>query len=201
MPVVKISKAAAEKNATDLLKATGEMIRESGIAAASVAQIAARVGLTHGAIYRHYMSKDDLAAAAITADFAAVTTGLEALADKGATLRTYFTGYLDPDHRDYFMRGCPVAPLAAEIARADTRVQSAFRHGLDANIAAIARLSGIADPAAATRYASFALATLSGAMSMARATKPADGDLSNAILAAALEGLLADPRLPPATTA
>jgi TetR/AcrR family transcriptional regulator, transcriptional repressor for nem operon len=196
--MVKVSKKIAEKNAADLVKATGETIRENGIAAASVVQIAARVGLTHGAVYRHYVSKDDLAAVAITADFASVTTGLEAMHERGASLRQYFAGYLDPDHRDYFQRGCPVAPLSAEISRAEPKVQLAFLAGLNANIAGIARLSGIADPAAATAYASFALATLSGAMAMARATRPVDAAVSDRILAATLDGLLTDPRLPKA---
>lgn len=193
--MVKISKETAAKNTASLLKATGQMIRENGIAAATVGDIAAKVGLTHGAVYRHFPSKDALTAAAIRADFQVVTDGLAALDARHAELREYFEGYLDPDHRDYFMRGCPVAPLAAEIARVDGPPRTAFCEGLTANIQAIAQLSGISDGEQARSYASFALAALSGAMAMARATKPVDPVLSDSILASALQSLLTDPRL------
>ncbi len=194
--MVKISKETAAKNTAGLLKATGQMIRENGIAAATVADIAAKVGLTHGAVYRHFPSKDALTAAAIQADFKVVTDGLAALDARHGELRDYFVGYLDPDHRDYFMRGCPVAPLAAEIARVGGPPRAAFCDGVTRNIQAIAQLSHIKDAKQAHHYAVFALAALSGAMAMARATKPVNPALSDSILASTLQGLLMDPRLP-----
>jgi|LauGreDrversion4_2_1035121.scaffolds.fasta_scaffold35795_4 TetR/AcrR family transcriptional repressor of nem operon len=194
--MVKVTKDVALQNRESLLQATGQKMRAEGVQAATVAAIAGQVGLTHGAIYRHFESKDALAAAAITADFDKIVGMLDGIREKGGVLGDYFRAYLAADHRDYFVWGCPVAPLAAEVGRTTAPVQAAFAAGLQRNIAAIAALSGIADSADAQRYAVSALATLSGAMAMARATRACDPETSDSILAAALHALLADPRLP-----
>lgn len=194
--MVKVTKDVALQNRESLLQATGQKMRAEGVQAATVAAIAGQVGLTHGAIYRHFESKDALAGAAITADFDKIIGILDGIREKGGVLGDYFRAYLAADHRDYFVWGCPVAPLAAEVGRTAAPVQAAFAAGLQRNIAAIAALSGIADSADAQRYAVSALATLSGAMAMARATRACDPETSDSILAAALHALLADPRLP-----
>jgi TetR/AcrR family transcriptional repressor of nem operon len=201
LPMVKVTKDVALQNRDSLLQAAGQKMRAEGVQAATVAAIAGQVGLTHGAIYRQFESKDALASAAITGDFDKILAVLERIDSAGGSLRDYFRAYLAPDHRDYFVWGCPVSPLAAEMGRAAEAVQAAFAAGLHRNLDAIARLSRIADPVAAQGYAISALATLSGAMAMARATRGCDPHTSDAILTAALEGLLADPRLPKASPA
>lgn len=199
--MVKVNKDVALQHRMSLLQATGQKMRAEGVQAATVAAIAGQVGLTHGAIYRHFESKDALAAAAITADFDKIIAVLDGVREKGGTLGDYFRAYLAPDHRDYFVWGCPVAPLAAEVGRTAAPVQAAFAAGLQRNLQAIAVLSGISDPSDARDYAMSALAALSGAMAMARATRGCDPAMSDSILAAALSGLLADPRLPANRTA
>lgn len=194
--MVKVTKDVALQNRESLLQAAGQTLRAEGVQAATVAAIAGKVGLTHGAIYRQFESKDALAAAAITADFDCILAVLERIDRAGGALAEYFRTYLAPDHRDHFVWGCPVAPLAAEMGRAAEPVQAAFAAGLHRNLEAIARLSRIADPAQAKDFAIFALATLSGAMALARATRGCDPETSTAILEAALRALLADPRLP-----
>jgi TetR/AcrR family transcriptional regulator, transcriptional repressor for nem operon len=193
--MVKITKDASLKIRDDLLQATGQMIRAQGLAVASVAAIAAQAGLTHGAIYRHFPSKDGLAAAAIGRDFDRVVDGLSGIAQRKGKLAEYLTAYLAEDHRDYFFWGCPVAPLAGEMGRNSQTVQAAFCDGLDRNLAAIADLSGIADQTEAVAFAITVLAMLSGAMAMARATKGCNPARSKQILEVTLASLLNDPRL------
>jgi TetR/AcrR family transcriptional regulator, transcriptional repressor for nem operon len=193
--MVKVSKDVSQKNRHDLLQAAGQAMRAQGIFVASVGAIAAEVGLTHGAIYRQFPSKDALAAAAIGTDFDRITALLADISAKGGSLAAYFQAYLATDHRDHFVWGCPVAPLAAEISRSGEQVQTAFAEGLQRNLAAIAELSGIQDPGDAQAYAIYALATLSGAMAMARATRTCQPALSQDILAKTLQSLLGDPRL------
>ena len=194
--MVKVTKDVAQQHRDSLLQAAGQKMRAEGLQAATVAAIAGQVGLTHGAIYRQFESKDALASAAITADFDKIVGVIEGIDSAGGRLGDYFRAYLASDHRDYFLWGCPVAPLAAEMGRAAAPVQAAFAAGLQRNLLAIAKLSRIADPAAAQGYAIAALATLSGAMALARATRACDPHTSDSILAAALQALLADPRLP-----
>lgn len=193
--MVKVTKEAAQKTRQDLVRVAGQTMRAHGVAAASVANIAAEAGLTHGAIYRHFGSKEYIAAAAITADFDTILALLDTIRARGGGLVDYYRAYLASDHRDHFVWGCPVAPLAAEIGRVAGPVQAAFAEGLARNLAAIADLSGIGDPAEARAYAIQALAMLSGAMAMARATRSSDPDTSRLILDKALAALLSDPRL------
>jgi TetR/AcrR family transcriptional repressor of nem operon len=177
------------------LKATGQMMRAQGVSVATVANIAAEAGLTHGAIYRHFPSKDELAAAAISADFDTIVALLDQIAAQGGGLADYYRAYLATDHRDHFVWGCPVAPLAAEIGRTAQPIRVAFAEGLARNLDAIANLSGIADKAEARGYAISALATLSGAMAMARAMRACDPEISQQILDQTLKTLLSDRRL------
>ena len=193
--MVKVTKEAALQNHQDLLRATGQMMRANGVSVATVANIAAEAGLTHGAIYRHFPSKDELAAAAISADFETIVALLTQIRQQGGSLADYYRAYLAADHRDYFVWGCPVASLAAEIGRTSLPVRSAFAEGLARNLDAIATLSGIVNPHAARSYALSALAMLSGAMALARATRACDPETSELVLEEALQTLLADPRL------
>jgi TetR/AcrR family transcriptional repressor of nem operon len=193
--MVKVTKEAAQQNHLDLLQATGQTMREHGVSAATVATIAAQAGLTHGAIYRHFPSKDELAAAAITADFDTIVALLARIGAQGGSLADYYRAYLATDHRDHFVWGCPIAPLSAEISRTAQPVRAAFAEGLARNLNAIADLSGIADPVEARSYAISALATLSGAIAMARATRACAPETSQQVLDEALRTLLADPRI------
>ncbi len=193
--MVKVTKEAAQRNHQLLLQATGQKMRAQGISVATVATIATEAGLTHGAIYRHFPSKDDLAAAAIGADFDTIVALLTKIGAQGGSLADYYRAYLATDHRDHFVWGCPVAPLAAEISRSAPAVKSAFANGLARNLDAIAALSGIADESEARGYAISALAALSGGMAMARATRGCDPETSQQILDQTLKSLLADPRI------
>lgn len=144
-----------------------------------MAQIAAKADLTHGAVYRHFASKDAVLAAAITADFARIVDLLQGITAQGGTEAAYVAAYLATDHRDHFPRGCPAAPLATEISRA----------GLHDNLAALARLTSRNDPAAAQTQSIAHLAALVGAMALARATKATDPALSDHFLTATTQVL------------
>ena len=179
--MVKVSKAVSAANAAEVVKAAGKVMRQVGTGAATMAAIAEKASLTHGAIYRHFDNKDELAAAAITADFDKILHLLAGLRQKGGGVRGYIATYLDVGHRDHFEWGCPVASLAAEIHRDAQPVQAAFCAGLRKNIDAV---SASMNAAATEDEAIFVLAALSGALAMARACSQADPKLSNAILSA-----------------
>ncbi|MFJ7724270.1 TetR/AcrR family transcriptional regulator, partial [Rhodococcus erythropolis] len=60
-----------------ILAAAGELFREHGYHNVSVAQVAAAVGITAPALYRHFKNKPDLL-------YAAVNAGIESLYDRVA---------------------------------------------------------------------------------------------------------------------
>ena len=60
---VSARQARAAKTRADLLMATAKLVAERGYEAASVADIAREAGYTKGALYAHFLTKDDLFAA------------------------------------------------------------------------------------------------------------------------------------------
>jgi TetR/AcrR family transcriptional repressor of nem operon len=62
---MKITKEKSEKNRQDLLEAAARLFCERGVDGTGVADICKKAGLTHGALYSHFESKDDLAAEAL----------------------------------------------------------------------------------------------------------------------------------------
>jgi TetR/AcrR family transcriptional regulator, transcriptional repressor for nem operon len=182
--MVKVTKAVSAANATDVLKAAGQVMRAEGTGAATMASIAAKAGLTHGAVYRHFHNKHALAAAAITADFDRIVTLLQGIALKGGGVASYAKTYLTTGHRDHFDWGCPIAPLASEIHRDEAQVQVAFCEGLNRHIDALMACMSDEKTPEQRRSAIAALAALSGALAMARATKQCDPKLSEEIMTA-----------------
>lgn len=58
-----------------LVEAGARVLREVGLAGATVGRIAAAAGLTHGAVYRHFPSRDALVAEALAESTASLRTG------------------------------------------------------------------------------------------------------------------------------
>ena len=187
--LVKVSKVAARKNHEGILNAAGISIREFGIGEASMANIAKAAGLTHGALYRHFPDKNALVSAAIERGFEKIVDLLTALKHAGQDKAAYIETYLDKDHRDHFVWGCPAAPLAAEMQRLDETIQSAFCTGLNLNLDALVSLSPNKIVQEARQDAISTLSALIGAMALARATRRTDPHLSDEILETVREQL------------
>lgn len=180
-----------------IVRAAAARLREQGGDRVSVAQVMADAGLTHGAFYAHFASKQALLAEAVNTMFAAphpINSGLaDALANPPAEvragLRAFLAGYLSNAHRDNPGDGCPLPALAADVARAEPELRTAFVHGLAAMQArleqVLARI-GIADAGA---EASSLVAQLAGALALARAVGP--GPQSDRILQSNLRALFA----------
>ena len=173
---MKVSKSVTQENRAAVINAAGVFMRAQGVGAASMAAIAAQVGLTHGAIYRQFPSKSSLARAVIAQDFGKIVALLHA---DDMTFQRYVETYLSPLHRDHFPWGCPAGALSGEMNKLDIDVQSAFADGLVQNIDGLAALLTGED---AQQAATAGLAAMVGALSMARAVKAANPALSDAIL-------------------
>jgi TetR/AcrR family transcriptional repressor of nem operon len=103
-----------------ILRAAGRLFRRQGYAATGVDTVMASAGLTAGAFYSHFHSKEDLLAETLDTVFR------EARNDRPKRLsqlrgrewiRAFAAFYLSKKHRDTPDRGCPVAALAGEVGR------------------------------------------------------------------------------------
>lgn len=186
----RVSREQADKNRVAIEAASSRLFRERGLDGVTVADLMAAAGLTHGGFYGHFESKDALAALACEQAFDEAAGRWAALGDKhGAGARTAIhDGYLNAAHRDNPGKGCPAVALAADVARHDENspVHDAYVAGVKQLLAALAAVQDETG-AAARRTAMAQLATMVGALTLARATR---GDaISGQILSAAREFL------------
>ena len=165
------------------------MIRESGITGVGVDALAKAAGLTHGGLYRQFGSKDRLVAEALAQALAAGGEKTRAELATGGSLATVVARYLSAEHRDAPGGGCAIAAIGPEAARQGGGIRHAFTHGVRdfaARLAAVMPGRAAQPPEDA---ALAAVATLVGALVLARAVD--DAALSDRILAAAVRQLTA----------
>src|ERR1700722_16282435 len=178
---VKVTKEKATENRAALVKAAGRLFRERGIDGVGVAEISKQAGLTHGALYAQFPSKEALAAEALAS---ALGIGLEKVtadrAGRPATLTDFLDYYLSPEHRDNLAAGCPMSASGSEIARQDKIVGRRFAEGFEQFVALIERDLGDSGVNADKRQRALAvMAAMIGGVAASRAVSKADPKLSN----------------------
>jgi TetR/AcrR family transcriptional repressor of nem operon len=153
-------------------------------------------GLTHGGFYGHFESKDALAAIACARAFeeseARWRKRVDDAPDRPAALTALVDGYLSARNRNGPGAGCPVAALANDVAREPEGkpVRAVFHEGLENLLEILASVQPGDDDTQRRSTAIAQMATLAGALVLARATQGTP--LSNEVLAATKAHLLAD---------
>lgn len=118
-----------------ILSTAARSFREHGSELNGIGRVMKELGLTKGGFYRHFESKGDLYAAAVGRAFEEQGNRLVAVAEaapKGAGLRAVIQHYLSPKHLSAPGAGCPLAALAAEIARQPLAVRKRIHHSMSA---------------------------------------------------------------------
>jgi TetR/AcrR family transcriptional repressor of nem operon len=171
------SKLEAARTRETIVIATADLIRRTGIAEASLADMMAAAGLTHGGFYRHFRNKEYLVSEALhAAGEQAVATIGRNMAKGG--LNAAVDAYLSTSHRDSPAPKCPFAALGSEMARSGKETKAAAAEVLEKLFAILA--ADTPDREEARGNAIVALSTMIGAMTLARVV--ADDDLSSEIL-------------------
>jgi TetR/AcrR family transcriptional repressor of nem operon len=178
------SKLEAAVTREAIVAAAADLIRRTGIVEASLADMMAAAGLTHGGFYRHFRNKEQLVSEALAAagDKTIATIGRRIA--KGG-LNAAVDGYLSKSHRNSPAPICPFAALGGEIARSGRETKVAATEILEKVFAALA--GDAPDREQARSAAILVLSTMIGAMTLARIV--ADPDLSSEILDRAKEHL------------
>src|SRR6202171_634726 len=108
------SREVARATRQKIVKAAARAFRKQGFAGIGIADLMARSGLTHGGFYKHFASKDALAAEACSSALEASRQALidaMASAPKGRRLEAILNSYLSIVHRDHPGHGCAIAAL------------------------------------------------------------------------------------------
>lgn len=192
---MKVSKEQTALNREGILNAAATLYRQQGFKGIGVAEITRAAGLTHGGLYRHFKSKEDLLAQACTRSFEWTLAELEASEPQlDFTPASVAANYLTVTHRDTPGKGCPVAALATDVGREGGAVADAFVTGMERYLAKFTnhRPDGTrANPATpADRERAIELVTqLVGTLILARATASSNPALSEEILDTVARGI------------
>ena len=172
------SQAHKAANHELIVKAAARRVRRDGVDNLAVAELMQEVGLTHGGFYRHFSSRDDLVAEAVTAalDHGSRRVSAAAELESPDALTTLIDGYLSALHRDKPETGCAVAALPTDIARTDARARGAYSDQVRSYIEILSRLTPDGDP----DEGHLILSALVGSLTLARAVD--DPVLSDEIL-------------------
>jgi len=171
-----------------ILEAAGRRFKQDGIDGAGVATVMSDAGLTNGAFYNHFTSKEDLVANVLADQLRAQRHSLDAQPSARAGLDAFIRSYLSPEHRDQCAEGCPSAALLDEIARRPATTRQVFTDELMAVIDDIASRLDPTDAEAARTDALTLFGLMIGTLQLARALT--DRDLSDQLLAQGVETAL-----------
>jgi TetR/AcrR family transcriptional repressor of nem operon len=171
-----------------IIEAAGRRFKEDGIDGAGVAAVMSDAGLTNGAFYAHFTSKEDLVANVLADQLRAQRQSFASQPSDRAGLEAIIRTYLSPQHRDQCADGCPSAALLDEIVRRRSATRQVFTDELLGIADDIAARLDPTDAEAARIDALTLFGFVIGTLQVARALT--DRDLSDRLLARGVETAL-----------
>jgi TetR/AcrR family transcriptional repressor of nem operon len=125
------SREAADENRTKIVEAASRMFRRSGVDAVSISDVMTAVGMTQGGFYKHFRSKEELAAEACSTAFGKTKAAWAGLTDKSPAperVSDLVDFYLTPKPAD---RTCPMVAFSQDAAKAsEGSFPSAYAAGI-----------------------------------------------------------------------
>lgn len=173
----RVSKEAKAASHEKIVEVASKKFRERGIEAMCVADVMKAAGLTHGGFYRHFSSKEELAAVATARAFDEILGRLDRLlelGDKKAAMTAFIDMYMSTEHAANPGIGCPIAAYGCEAVRGSAIQREAMAAGIERGTRALAGAIG-GERRAARQMAYGVLSMMVGSVVMARS---ADSDTS-----------------------
>ncbi|MEV0643249.1 TetR/AcrR family transcriptional regulator [Streptomyces sp. NPDC050619] len=173
-----------------IIEVAGRRFKRDGIDGSGISALMKDAGLTNGAFYTHFTSKDDLVATAVADQLQTQNANIVAQADPGrAGLEQIVRWYLSARHRDSSDDGCPSAALLDEIRRCADPTKQAYTDGVLIVIDGFAARLAPDDPLSARTKALSAYAMMAGTLQLSRAL--ADRRLADELLEQGIHNALA----------
>lgn len=188
---MRVSRAQAEENRQTVIDVASRLFREHGFDGIGLKDLMEGAGLTQGAFYKQFASKDDLAAQATkrALESASRRWSAAAAAKPQDPLGAVLAFYLSMGHRAERMDGCPVVALGSDAARQGADVKASFESGIRQYLEMLGPWTGSAKGKKSRAKAMAVLSTMVGAVLLARAVN--DEQLSKQFLQAGAEGVRA----------
>ncbi len=167
---MKVSREQAELNRERVLDAAARLFRERGFPGLGVADLMKSAGLTHGACYGQFESKEDLMVQACQRGFEQTAEWMSGAGDRSPDpLKALISKYLSPAHRDAQGGGCIAAALVTEATREGPDVQHAFTEGVETLVDTLAEFVQNGSKRERRLQAMAVFASMMGALMLARA--------------------------------
>jgi TetR/AcrR family transcriptional repressor of nem operon len=187
--VVRYGKDHKQATKRRIIETAGRRFKRDGIDGSGIATLMADAGLTNGAFYAHFASKDDLVATALADQLREQRASFSAQAPDRAGVEQFVRAYLSVAHRDNPEHGCPSAALLDEIGRCTDATKRAYTDGLLVVIDDIAAHLVPDDPQSARVKTLSVFAMMVGTLQISRAL--ADRQLADEVLEQGLRNALA----------
>lgn len=187
---MRVSRQQAEENRQTVIDVASRLFREHGFDGIGLKDLMAGAGLTQGAFYKQFESKDDLAAKASrrALESASGRWSTAAQANPQNPLAAVIAFYLSMGHRAERMDGCPVVALGSDAARQGPDVKASFEAGIREYLEMLGGWIGEEGDEEPGSKAMAILSTMVGAVVLARAVN--DEQMSKRFLQAAAESVL-----------
>ena len=184
---MRVSRIQAAENRETVINVASRLFRECGFDGIGLKDLMKGAGLTQGAFYKQFASKDDLAAQASRRALESATLRwTAAIAENPKNpLGAVIAFYLSTEHREEKMDGCPIVALGSDAARQSSDVKASFEAGIKAHLEILGRLIAETYGEEPNDKAMAILSTMVGAVLLSRAVN--DPDLAQAFLDAATD--------------
>ena len=113
-----------------IIEVAGRRLKRDGIDGSGIAKLMADAGLTNGAFYAHFESKEDLLAHALAKQLHEQRQIFSAQTPDRAGLEQLVREYLSVQHRDNLEGGCASAALLDEIGRSTDATKRVYTDGM-----------------------------------------------------------------------
>ena len=182
--------SAKEASHERIVDAAARAIRRTGYDGTGVADIMKEAGLTHGAFYAHFASRDAMLAEAADragAESNAAAASIVAAVPPGQALQALVQAYLSEQHLKNIETGCPNSALGSEMPRQSPEVRLAATRRIKEMVDLVARQFPDWGQPSAHERALVTIATMVGTLMLARAVD--DAALSDAWCEATMKSL------------
>jgi TetR/AcrR family transcriptional repressor of nem operon len=181
---MRVSRTQAAGNRQKVINVASRLFRKRGFDGIGLKDLMEAAGLTQGAFYKQFKSKEDLAAQASrrALESAALRWSDEAAANPEDPLGAVLGWYLSMKHREEVMDGCPIVALGSDAARQSSDVKASFEAGVRVHLELLGQLLGETGEEPNDKAIAI-LSTMIGALILSRTVN--DERLSERILQAA----------------
>lgn len=187
--MVRYAKEHKQVTRQRIIEKAGQRFKQDGIDGSGVSVLMSDAGLTNGAFYAHFASKDDLVAHVVAAELRTQVAKYDTARPGRPGLEDLVREYLSPEHRDHPGLGCPSAALLDEIGRCEDETKQAYTDGARDIVEEIAARLTPEDPKSARGTAIGLYTMLVGTLQLSRALS--DQKFADEVLERGIENALA----------